>query len=502
MQQLPAVSNKHSNAQVKFYSTFNGGLNLSVPSESLASNELKEALNLEFSPLTGALRVRGGLVWTARFDREIYNVIPVPGRRGFLVDSVFEGYRPDYFRWNSTWKVDGLYIPHYGIKASAVTWNEYGDLLIASGQRLQHFSDKTMPPKILEISDSPTDCRFVFIREGRVGVVSGTNTLRFSHIGDYLKWDNDPDDESTGQFIEVGYKDGMAINAVVPLSKDLIIFKSPYNEIDKGTIWRLTGEFPNWQLLEVARNTGTFSQDSVQVVGNDVFFLTTSGLATLSSVTSYGEIKTSWPDTKVSSALIDLIDDSAQLWNVPVKQQLWIQPSKNEKKIWVFDYAHGIWTKFEFPGKPIYAAGIDEKLYIFIGKDLYNVHDYYIQDDMKDTGKKIIQAKMKMGTILNSWQTLIKGAFASFELWPECDAKLILNKFKMPFKVGGTQDYIYDPPNDTQYASEDDDPLFPDGSVLTSRRKCIVRDWSIDPEINIQGGGCSVSTVGLEIAEV
>ena len=149
-----------------------------------------------------------------------------------------------------------------------------------------------------------------------------------------------------------------------------------------------------------------------------------------------------------------------------------------------------------------YATGIDEKLYIFIGRDLYHVNDYYTQDDMKSSGKSTIQAKMTLGTLLTSRQILIKGAFASFEIFPECDAVLNLSKFKMPFKAGGKVDYIYDAPNDTQYASEDDDSLFPDGSVLTSRRRCIVREWAVAPEVIINGGGCSLSTVGLEIAEV
>ena len=79
------LRNKHSNAQRIFYPTFDGGLNLSVPAESLSKNELKEALNIEFSHSTGAMRVRGGLVWSGRFENEIDSVVPVRGRRGFLV---------------------------------------------------------------------------------------------------------------------------------------------------------------------------------------------------------------------------------------------------------------------------------------------------------------------------------------------------------------------------------------------------------------------------------
>ena len=502
------LSSKHNNAQRIFYPTFDGGLNLSVPSESLSKNELKEALNVEFSHSTGAMRVRGGLVWSGRFKNPIDSVVPVRGRRGFLVRRVNSKGEPTkeiyYFKWNNIWPVSGKLTGTSELSAAA--WGEPGNVLIASGGKLQLFSDETMPPTLTTLSNSPDKCRMVFVRNGRVGVVNGDDTLTFSYVGDCTQWENNPEDESSGQFIEIGYKDGMNIDAVVPLSRDLIIFKSPLNETDKGIIWRLTGEFPNWQTLEAAHNTGTFSMRSVQAVGNDIFYVTTAGLANLSSVTSYGEIKTSWVDRKVSSALTQLIDDSARLWDVPVKQQLWLLPSsKHEKKIWVFDYSRGIWTKFLFPEVPISAVGVDEKLYVFIGRDIYNVSEAYTQDEMKtDTGsvKTVIEAQMKLGTILMGRQTLIKGVFASFELWPECEAELVLVKFKMPFRIAGKADYIYDPPNDTQYASEDDDPLFPEGQVLTSRRRCIVRDWQIAPEIKIKGGGCGLSTLGLEAAEV
>ena len=204
----------------------------------------------------------------------------------------------------------------------------------------------------------------------------------------------------------------------------------------------------------------------------------------------------------MNNALTPELDETARVYDVPVKQQLWVAPSESSNKIWVLDYARGIWTTFDFPKRIIYAAGVDNRLYVFIDKDIYEVNDYYTHDELRDEGKKTITAKMKLGTILSGMQTLVKGVFASFNLKPDCKAELVLGKWKMPFAYGGKIDRIYDPPNDTQYISEDTDPLFPEGGVLTSRRRCIVRDWSITPEIRIEGGGCSVSTIGLEIAEV
>ena len=523
------VSNKHSNAQRVFYSGFDGGLNLSVPSENLPKNELKEAVNVEFSPLTGSMKVRGGLVWSGKFDNEICDVVPVQGRRGFLArrKDTNELY---YFRWNNIWPVTGslhgdgkLSIAHWMEKVT--TWSveqEVDCWLIASGGRLQKFSD-TPTPHVEDILTGPmrpvseikntlgetigfvctsTNCHQVFSRNGRVVVVGDNDTICFSALGDCEDWTNKPNDESSAQWVQIGYKDGMKINAVMPLSKDLIIFKSPEGEPDKGTIYRLTGEYPDWAVVEVAHNTGTFSQQSVCAVGNDIIYATVAGIATLSTVTNYGEVKTSWPDRKVSNALTPELDATASVYDVPVKQQVWISPSENSKKIWVFDYARGIWTTFEFPERIVYAAGVDNQLFVFIGQDLYEVNDSYTQDELRGTGKQTITAKMRLGTILSGMQTLVKAAFASFELMPECNAELRLGKWKMPFAFGGTIDRIYDAPNDTQYASEDTDPLVPAGGVLTSRRRCMVRDWAITPEIVIEGGGCSVSTIGLDIAEV
>ena len=492
------VSNFHKNAQRIFYPSFDGGLNLSVPPESLSRNELKEAVIVEFSTNTGAMTVRGGLVWSAEFKYDIDAAVPVAGRRSFLVRR--KGKKTlQYFRWNYIWPVSGSLTGDGDI--SIVAWDN--DFLIASGGKLQKFTEDNTP-RLETISSSPSNCRLVFVRDGRVGVVDGDDTIRFSGVGDCTQWTNDPSDESTAQFIEIGYKDGMNIKAVVPLSRDLIIFKSPNDETDKGTIFRLTGDSANftWAVLEATHNTGTFSQRSVQAVANDVYYITVSGIASLSSVTSYGDIKAQWPDRKVSPALIPLLNSTAELWNVPVKQQLWVLPKKDASEIWVLDYNRGIWTTFQFPEPIVYAAGVDNALYVFMGKNLYRVEDGYLVDEVKIGDKREIKAFMRMGTILNGKQTLIKGVFASFSLLPGCEAVLKLGNFKMKFTGGGSPDYIYDPPNDTQKASEDTDPLYPASGTLTSRRQCIVRDWAITPEVEITGGGCALSTLGLETVEV
>lgn len=501
---MARVSNKHKNAQRISYPSFNGGLNLSVPPESLERNELKIAENVEFSPMTGAMTVRGGLVWSGRFDSEIDCVVPVAGRRGFLVRR--KGTKAvQFFQWEFIRPVSGT-LTGDG-EMSIVAWGD--EWLVASGGKLQRFTDENAP-QLITISSSPSECRSVFVRSGRVGVVSredGDDVLRFSGVGDCTQWtEDDGHQDNPAIFIDIGYKDGMNIDAVVPLSRDLIVFKSPDGEPDKGTIFRLTGDYPEWAVVEAAHNTGTYNHKSIQAVANDVYYITVSGVASLSSVSQYGDIKAQWPDRKVSPSLTPLLNDTAELWNVPVKQQLWILPEKGTKEIWILDYSRGIWTTFKFPQAIMYATGVDNALYVFTGRDVYRVEDGFSVDNIRnDNGtftKSAIEAKMRMGTLIAGKQLLIKGVFASFGLFPGCTAELWLGKFHMTFTGGGAIDYIYDAPNDTQKASEDYDPLYPTGGTLTSRRKCIVRDWAITPEVIITGGCCSLSTMGLETVEV
>ena len=325
--------------------------------------------------------------------------------------------------------------------------------------------------------------------------------IRFSAVGDCASWGNDPEDESTGQYVEVGYKDGMSIDAVIPLSRDLIVFKSPEGEPDKGTIFRLTGDYPDWSVLEVAHNTGTYSPRSVQAVGNDVYYVGVTGLASLSAVTSYGDIQATWPDKKVNAVLRRELSSDAELWHIPAKQQLWLKAQKGTRKVWVLDYGAGIWTEFKFPAEVKYADGSNDMAYVFMGNNVYGLMGWKADDDVGMLKAEIV-GRMRMGTILTGNQVLVKRAFVSFRMLPENRAELMLGKFRMSFSHEETPDRIYDAPNDTQKASEDEDPLIDAERTVTSRRQCLVRGWTVTPEVKMTGGGCALSTMALDIAEV
>ena len=210
---MATLSNKHANAQRILYPGFTGGLNLSVSSEHLAKNELKEAKNVEYSTRTGSMRVRGGLVWSGKFDHRVLEVVPVSGRRGFLArlaDTPNNNRTAAYFRWNNIWPVSGNLPPDkISSPLSVAVWEDASGKecwLIACGLLLYKFSDDPVPT-LTRLTYSPTDCRLVFVRNGRVGVVSGKDDIIFSSVGDCesaTAWTHDDNDESKMQRLGIG----------------------------------------------------------------------------------------------------------------------------------------------------------------------------------------------------------------------------------------------------------------------------------------------------------
>ena len=357
---MATPSNKHNNgrevlAQKVFYSSFDGGLNLSASPETIAKNELLDAVNVEISHSTGRLKVRGGLVWLNRFSLEsgdsVDEVIPIQGSEDFLMLSKSKKL---FHYMNGVIYNTGFSLDSSLSNMNAAMWDNV--ILLAYGLALEKLTieNNIYNWSPIAISDAPTNCRYVFVRNGRVGVVDGDNTIRYSAVGDCESWVDDPDDDSSGKFLDVGYKDGMKITAVCPLSKDLIVFKSSLEAPDCGTVFRVVGDYPDWQVVEAVHNTGTYNYKTVKIVSNDVFYVTESGLATLSTVMEYGDVKMNWIDRKVSEALTSLITSSAQLWKVASKNQLWLAPSETDDLIWVFDYRFKLWTCFKFNKLPKY----------------------------------------------------------------------------------------------------------------------------------------------------
>lgn len=478
-----------------YYPTFSGGLNLSVPPESLERNELSEAVNVEYSARTGAMTVRNGLKYLHSFDKRVIIATPLNEQNAVFVttndagSTQYKYYVLDFKTSMGEYEIIGS-LPtvtnelKYGLQVTPFGDNLY---VLTDSNQYQIYKltcekgDNDWKWKCSPITsyrrpteDTEGGCHTPFTKSGRIVIVNG-DCLNFSAVGDCEDWTKNESADSSSKFIEIGYKDGLDIIAVVPLSKDVIIFKqSKYSNTD-GKIYRLSGDYPDWQVSEVASGNSTFSHKTVASVGNDVYFLSSQGLQTLSTVQAYGDIKANWPDQKINQQLISEITHQAQMWDIPSKQQLWISPYPSCKHVWIFDYIHKIWTKFEFQGYLSQVCEINGVVYVFMGNDVFTLDEDKERDDINEDDRADIEACMKCGKIIHGGQTLIKGAYAEHSLIRGYHSgEIVLDAFSMPFTSQKT----------------------------SSRRRCLVRCWAVTPEIKLKGGGMSISSMGLDTAEI
>lgn len=346
-------STKHSKEQQLRQSDFGGGLNLVVNTESLAENELSQAENWEYEFPTNKLKTREGLELVKDMGVDIETLFYADNHDAFYFSSNTTLY--DYVNGIVTnlGTLTGNDLPKYAIYDNMV--------LIASGQALQSYDGIGT----LDSTGSP-DADMVFTRVGRVVIAkAGTDKLIYSGVGDVTNWTAGTDSDMIE--VDVGYKDGGDIIAVVPLASDVVIFKS------SGSIFRLVSEYPDWALYEITRSQSAYTRFATVQVGNEVFFLAPSGFMSLKAVTEYGNVKTSMEGYKINNALVEFISSGARIWSVLSKGQIWVRPTVDEQ-IWVYHIATGAWTKFKMLGAVTGHCSLDGgEEYVSIGQKLYKI---------------------------------------------------------------------------------------------------------------------------------
>ena len=225
---MPFRASKTLNDELLRYGDFRGGLNLSVAEEALQPNELAQADNVELDPLTGGLRMRGGLRKLKRLQGSGGDFILSGSglniyRRDYSERKLFsERIRDDsgFLELSATQPFNGTgtIVPEISVtswtNSNDNNWALSGDL-IGVGTDVYLYTPM-QGSSMLRAKGGIS----VFTWGGRVGVASLDGIIYFSAIGDPLKWDNEPNNLSSAQFLNVGYKDGQVINAIVPLLRD------------------------------------------------------------------------------------------------------------------------------------------------------------------------------------------------------------------------------------------------------------------------------------------
>jgi len=385
---------------------FTGGLNLSDPPLLLKENQLLEATNWQYSQVGNGIETRDPVFFnaTAGYDGVSYTpsdllfratfLQPIDGVMFCTIDSKLYSFpsllkaytlgdlRCSDFTWMrlGVWNCEliGDYYDHTCDQfAGSVTWGNlqviydptlyrihyvgdltgnlepigamWGDsnpeLLIASGGKLQI----CRYGGILETMGDSPDCTYVTKRDGRalVNSLEYPSRLVFSGVGDASNWKQESEDgwiESDSIWIDVGYKSGGGISSIANLSKDLVVWK------DNGTVYRLTGSYPEWAVYEIGRNVWNANPYCPLEVGGDLFFPDTFfGFSSIQTVIQYGEMRAGAVGYEINRTVVDDMDIDARMWSVPSRGEIWMKTRLGADYVYVYNLRHRAWTKFVFP---------------------------------------------------------------------------------------------------------------------------------------------------------
>ena len=391
---------------------FTGGLNLSDPPLLLKESQLLEATNWQYSDTGDGIETRDPLIPNACLVPPGFRATFLPPIDGVLLvvvdgslysfPSLLKEYSPGLFScadftwmrlgvWNcslvgvhSNDSCDAflgersldfpvnynpaLYSPDYvgdmtgELEPIGAMWGDSApDLLIASGGKLQVYR---YSGNLETMEDSPV-CTYVTKRDGRVLVndLEHSSRLVLSGVGDPANWKDaqDADDwiESDSIWIDVGYKSGGGISSIATLSKDMIVWK------DNGTVYRLTGSYPDWAVYEIGRNVWNMNHYCPLEAGGDLYFPDRFyGFSSIKTVIQYGEMRAGTVGYEVNKVLSSEMDIDARMWAVPSRGEVWVKTNLGSRAVYVYKLRLRAWTVFEFPAEIMGAVSVGNLTYV------------------------------------------------------------------------------------------------------------------------------------------
>ena len=341
---------------------FTGGLNTAAQVDGIAENQLADVLNMEIDVATGKLQTVAGTVdilttdtsvteiYAAMYDK-INNLILLADAEKQIYFADFEGNISD-----SLGTLTGSLYP------KCAEWED--GLIIASGGKLQYFDGaelKTLDSAPFLIYDgenqqvtkeNPTADN-VFVRQNRVCFSSG-NKIYYSATGDENFYLDDTNRKDTAKWIAINSKDGGTIKATVSLANDVLIIK------DNKKVYRLAGEYPQWQLAEVASEINCRGRLSVEKVGDEVFVLGDDEVYLIQN-NLYGSMRPENLALQIKSE-VQKLPINAKVKFIPSLWQVWILGK--DGFVLVFDLRLKSWWKRKFNSEIIDVFEVGEDVYL------------------------------------------------------------------------------------------------------------------------------------------
>lgn len=330
------LSAKHSNQQTVEYRDFTGGLNTTNAIEMIEMNELNRCVNFE---------LMGNLLRTVSGTKDIYRTDSLHFADMFFdtINGLLLLCTKD--RHVYTLMTDGTQLTDRGTLTGKVTpgfasWED--GVLIASGGKLQYWNGA----ELVAIEASPDVCNGVFVSHGRV-IVYYDDVIHYSAVGDETNWTEDSNDDSSSKWLQVGYKDGGKITAVVNLSADIIAFKS------NNTAFHIAGQYPEWAQKEISRNINSKGLRTALSLTNSAIVLGKSSLQVVTTTDDYGEMKATDLAAKVQDDIKALPASIKARYIAPLNQ-VWL--ISGEKTFLFLDVEHTAFFKREYNAPAIDAC--------------------------------------------------------------------------------------------------------------------------------------------------
>lgn len=341
---MAVLSTKHARQQQLSLTDFSGGLNTSTSMAGIEQNQLYDVLNMELDSVTNRLKTVAGTIdvlnlsdmsiIAAAWDEINDKFLLVDADKTIYVSDLTELSEP----------LGTLTGNLYPICAS---WED--GLLIASGGKLQYYNGTA-----LVTLDSSPDSTSVYTRAGRV-VVTTENEVHYSAVGDETNWSEDTGDYSSSVWVEAGYKDGGKFVGMASLSQDMLIFK------DNRRVYRLSGEFPDWSIVEVSRNVECLSRTAFVSIANTVVVLGRNEVQAMQPTADYGDVKPEGVGTKVTKELAQL-PQNTRVRFIPPLSQVWFIGT--DGKVLVLDTNHSAWFKRQFNSEVVDVVTVGNTVYV------------------------------------------------------------------------------------------------------------------------------------------
>lgn len=313
-------------------------------------------------------------------------------------------------------------------------------------------------------------------------LVTDDNNVRYSGVGDETNWTEDTNDDSSSKFVEAGYKDGGQLIGMVNLSTDVLLVK------DNRRLYRLSGEFPNWSIVEVSRNVEVSGRLGFCAVTDSVFILGRNAVQNIQTTNAYGDMKPQNVSALITSE-IQKLSANAMLRYVPPLNQIWAISGKTAL---MFDLVTNSWYKREFNSPVVDVISIGDEVFIIKPDRVSKLDSNTFFDS---------DAPLPPSTLLYAGQIRVGAVIIGLPL-PDRNLKIYHNRsriYKKHVKIclTGRRRFVY---SKGEYIFENLEPIYGNPQKIFSRPTIIKESRNVFRSRFIDVGGRG-SVGGMEYSE-